>query len=177
MTESRFRERRSAHRDEPGSEPEPAAPSAAAVEIAPPAAESVPPAAESVPPAAESVPAAESLPVTESVPDPESGADDSTLAEEAVPVADLEQLAEMEVPEPSFLELIEPHIEMALRFLGELPLTPEGERRVLPRWAKREIDLLGLLEQRTRGNLPPPEQEYLQQALDHLRTMYLKVSR
>ena len=72
-----------------------------------------------------------------------------------MPVADLDQLAEMEVPEPSFLELIEPHIEMALRFLGELPLTPEGERRVLPRWAKREIDLLGLLEQRTRGTCLP----------------------
>jgi hypothetical protein len=88
----------------------------------------------------------------------------------------LDQLAQMEPPEPSFLELIGPHIEDALRYLGELPLTPEGERRVLPRWAKREIDLLGLVEQRTRGNLPLPEQEYLQQALDHLRTMYLKVS-
>ena len=106
-----------------------------------------------------------------------SGAIETPVAEEGGPVADLDQLADMEVPEPSFLELIEPHIEMALRFLGELPLTPEGERRVLPHWAKREIDLLGLVEERTRGNLPPPEQDYLQRALDHLRTMYLKVSR
>lgn len=156
MTESRFRERRSAHRDEPGAEP-----AAPAVEIVPPVVESAPA------PAVESAPAG---PAVES-------ATESPRAEGAEPVADLDQLADMEVPEPSFLELIEPHIEMALRFLGELPLTPEGERRVLPRWAKREIDLLGLIEQRTRGNLPPPEQEYLQQALDHLRTMYLKVSR
>jgi hypothetical protein len=150
MTESRFRERRSAHRDEPGAELD--APDAPAVEIPALAAESQPPADSAAAPAA------------------------SPVVEPAETAAELDRLGDMEVPEPSFLELIEPHIEMALRFLGELPLTPEGERRVLPRWAKREIDLLGILEQRTRGNLPPPEQEYLQQALDHLRTMYLKVS-
>ena len=162
MTESRFRERRSAHRDEPGAEP------------APPAVEPVEPA----PPAAESVVGTESVPVAESVATEAPPAEEAApLAEEPEPIADLDQLADMEVPEPSFLELIEPHIEMALRFLGELPLTPDGERRVLPRWAKREIDLLGLLEERTRGNLPSPEQEYLQQALDHLRTLYLKASR
>ena len=169
MTESRFRERRSAHREEPGAEPAP--PAVEPVEPAPPVAESVV-GTESVP-VAESV-ATEAPPAEEAAPLAEEAA---PLAEEAVPIADLDQLADMEVPEPSFLELIEPHIEMALRFLGELPLTPEGERRVLPRWAKREIDLLGLLEERTRGNLPSPEQEYLQQALDHLRTLYLKASR
>jgi hypothetical protein len=169
MTESKFRERRSAHRDEPVAEP------------APPAVEPVRPAprrAEPAPPAAESVVVTESVPVAESVATEAPPAEEAApLAEEVVPIADLDQLADMEVPEPSFLELIEPHIEMALRFLGELPLTPDGERRVLPRWAKREIDLLGLLEERTRGNLPAPEQEYLQQALDHLRTLYLKASR
>ncbi|HJU87219.1 MAG TPA: DUF1844 domain-containing protein [Gemmatimonadota bacterium] len=172
MTESRFRERRSAHRDEPGAEPAATAaePSAPAAETSAPAAESRPPAnsVESSRSAAKQ--AAESSPIEE----PAQAA--SPVVEPAETAAELDRLADMEVPEPSFLELVEPHIEMALRFLGELPLTPEGERRVLPRWAKREIDLLGILEQRTRGNLPPPEQEYLQQALDHLRTMYLKVS-
>jgi hypothetical protein len=152
MTENKFRERRSAHRDE--SEAEPSAPSTGVAE-----------------PDAIAQPASPSGRIAEPVPaeSPPPGPVQSA--------AGLDQLEDMEVPEPSFLELIEPHVEMALRFLGELPLTPEGERRVLPRWAKREIDLLGLLEQRTRGNLPPPELEYLQQALDHLRTMYLKVSR
>ena len=176
MTESRFRERRSAHRDEPGAEPDP--PAVEPVEPAPRSAEPAPPAAESVA-VTESVPVAESV-ATEAPPAEEAAPlaeETALLAEEPVPIADLDQLADMEVPEPSFLELIEPHIEMALRFLGELPLTPDGERRVLPRWAKREIDLLGLLEERTRGNLPSPEQEYLQQALDHLRTLYLKASR
>ena len=162
MTESKFRERRSAHREE--SEAEPSAPPAGVAE-SDTTAEAVSP----------SEPIAESASSSDRIAEPESV--ESPPAEPAESAAEFDQLEDMEVPEPSFLELIEPHIEMALRFLGELPLTPEGERRVLPRWAKREIDLLGLLEQRTRGNLPPPEQEYLQQALDHLRTMYLKVSR
>lgn len=96
-------------------------------------------------------------------------------AEPGAAAAELDRMAEMEVPPPSFLELVEPHVEMAFRFLGELPLTPDGERRVLPRWAKREIDLLGILDQRTQGNLPPEEEHFLKQALDQLRTLYLKV--
>jgi len=157
MTESRFRERRSAYRDE--SEPElegSAAPPSPSVADA-----------ESVMP----VDSPERL-----EPEPGEPADRMDDAGEVAGM-DLDRLAEMEVPEPSFLELVEPHVEMALRFLGELPLTPDGERRILPQWAKREIDLLGLLELRTRGNLPPPEQQYLEQALDHLRTLYLKVNK
>ncbi len=173
MTESRFRERRSAHRDEaetpdvesapPVAEPVPSTEAAKTVESATNGgAEQTPEPTPSFPPATEPAAAelrAESPPGTAEI------------------AAYLDQLEQMEPPEPSFLELIGPHIEEALRYLGELPLTPDGERRVLPRWAKREIDLLGLVEQRTQGNLPPDEQEYLRQALDQLRTMYLKASR
>ena len=171
MSESRFRERRSAHRDEPET---------LDVESAPPAAEPVPPtewATTAEPPAVDGEPSlgtpVETTPATESA--AESPAESPPGAAEIA--AYLDQLERMEPPEPSFLELIGPHIEEALRYLGELPVTPDGERRVMPRWAKREIDLLGIVEQRTRGNLPAEEQEYLQQALDHLRTMYLKVTR
>lgn len=172
MTESKFRERRSAHRDE--SEAEPSAPPAGVA--APDVTAEPASASDRIPePASPSDRTRELVSPSDRIAEPVPA--ESPPPDPAEPGADLDQLEDMEVPEPSFLELIEPHIEMTLRFLGELPLTPEGERRVLPRWAKREIDLLGILEQRTRGNLPLPEQEYLQQALDHLRTMYLKVSR
>jgi hypothetical protein len=175
VTESKFRERRSAYRDE--TEPETAE---VLVPSSPAAAEPRPADAEP----AEVVPPPEPTPPVETADWP-GGAQRTDLAEDESPEEDigleagmdLDRLAEMEVPEPSFLELIEPHVEMALRFLGELPLSPDGARRVLPRWARREIDLLGLLEQRTRGNLPPDEQRYLEQALDQLRTLYLKVNR
>ncbi|HUF89499.1 MAG TPA: DUF1844 domain-containing protein [Gemmatimonadota bacterium] len=149
MTENKFRERRSAFRDE-----------SAAAEPETPAPE----------PAADA--AAERL-ERAATPPPEEVESDGPPSEASV--AELDRMAEMDVPPPSFLELVEPHVEMAFRFLGELPLTPDGERRVLPRWAKREIDLLGILEQRTRGNLPPEEEQVLSEALDQLRTLYLKV--
>lgn len=147
MTESKFRERRSAFRDE--------------TEIGSP-----PPEPDVLPPA----------PQPEPEPEPAPQASPAASEEAELPGAELDQLAEMEVPPASFLELVEPHIEMALRFLGQLPLTPEGDRRVLPQWAKREIDLLGILAERTRGNLPPEERQVLDQALDQLRTLYLKVA-
>jgi len=159
VNESKFRERRSAFREES--------------EAAAPAAESEPRAAE--PPVTSGPPP--SAPVVPPEPDgaPESPAG-GELDEAGLADAHLDQLAEMDAPPATFLELVEPHIEMALRFLGQLPLTPEGDRRVLPQWAKREIDLLGILEQRTRGNLPPDERQALDQALDQLRTLYLKVA-
>ena len=185
MTESRFHERRSAHRDE--SVPDaPAAPAPTSAADAEPVTRPEP--------AGRVEPAERSEPMERVEP---QRVDSQRIEAERVELEgvetegvetmegmdgpeeagmDLDGLAEMEVPEPSFLELVEPHVEMALRFLGELPLSPDGERRVLPRWAKREIDLLGLLEQRTRGNLPPAEQKYLEQALDHLRTMYLRAN-
>lgn len=168
MTESKFRERRSAYRDEADGPDEAAVPSAA--EEARPA-EIVQPTQPAGPtPAGETPDRPDSAVAAEIAADEEEGAGmDAGM--------DLDRLAEMDVPEPSFLELIEPHVEMALRFLGELPLSPDGARRILPRWARREIDLLGLLEERTRGNLPAEEQRYLEQALDQLRTLYLKVSR
>jgi hypothetical protein len=178
VTESKFRERRSAYRDE-ADEPEETAPSAAAEEVPP--AEIVQPTPPAEPPPAEPPPA-EPTPAGEIADRPASAAATEIAADDEEGAGmeagmDLDRLAEMEVPEPSFLELIEPHVEMALRFLGELPLSPDGARRILPRWARREIDLLGLLEERTRGNLPADEQRYLVQALDQLRTLYLKVSR
>ena len=145
MTENKFRERRSAFREETDGEPEAAPLEAPAPPVAP-----------------------------EVEPEPVVSHIEAEAAGEPAP--DLDQLAVMDVPPVSFLEIVEPHIEMALRFLGQLPLTPEGERRVLPQWAKREIDLLGLLEERTRGNLPPDERQVLEQALDQLRTLYLKAA-
>ena len=147
MSESKFRERRSAFRDET-EEPE----------------------AEAASPPTEPAP---------SRPEPRPSRPEEATAEPAgapeAPDPELEQLASMEVPPASFLDLVEPHVEMALRFLGQLPLTPDGDRRVLPQWAKREIDLLGILEARTRNNLPAEERQVLDEALDQLRTLYLRV--
>jgi hypothetical protein len=89
---------------------------------------------------------------------------------------DLEEMARVEVPEPSFYEIVQPLEIQALQFLGELPLASDGRRGVLPAWAKHVIDLLGILEERTRGNLTPEESQYLEQVLSDLRMRYVRAS-
>lgn len=89
---------------------------------------------------------------------------------------DFDRLDRMEIPEPSFYEILQPLEIQALQFLGVAPLTESGEKRVLPRWAKHVIDLLGLIEERTRGNLPQEEAAYLDRVLTELRTRYVKVT-
>jgi hypothetical protein len=89
---------------------------------------------------------------------------------------DLEEMARVEIPEASFYEIVQPLEIQALQFLGELPLTANGQRGVLLRWAKHVIDLLGVLEERTRGNLPPEESQYLEQVLTDLRMRYVRAS-
>jgi hypothetical protein len=160
VTESRFRERRSAFRDESAGEAGTAAP--------------VAPSAEPV--AAEAGTAEPRAPDPAEAPIREAGPSEAQLAPPGVG-PDLDGVDGMQIPEPSFLELVEEHYARALGCLGQLPLNPEGERQVLPELAKHEIDLLGILEQRTRGNLPPEEKQFLDQVLDQLRTLYLRVAR
>lgn len=102
----------------------------------------------------------------------EPGGEPAATPEEA---PDLEALAEMDIPDASFLELVQPLEVQALQFLGEIPLTRDGQKAVLPKWAKHVIDLLGILEERTRGNLTDDEARYLEQVLTALRTRYLAV--
>jgi hypothetical protein len=167
--EPRFRERRSAFSDANDTAPEAAAPPEPRPEPPAPA----PPEA----PAPEPHPAPSPGPA----PGPESAApapeDDEAALEPAAPVeADFDRLAGMEIPPASFLELVQPLEIQALQFLGEIPLTEDGARRILPQWARHVIDLLGLLEERTRGNLPEAERAYLEQVLADLRMRYLKVA-
>ena len=168
MTESKFRERRSAFRDE----------SASVAEAVPPGVTAATPEPQAAEPQAAQEPTPTGPAPADAAPSPTIPTPDSPTSPGAEPIEpDLDRLAGMPMPEPSFLELVERHVEDALRFLGQLPLTPQGDRRLLPELARHEIDLLGILEQRTRGNLPPEEKEYLEQALDQLRTLYLRIAR
>lgn len=149
MNEKRFHDRRSAHIQEaetPAAEAPPAEPETPAAPAAAPGPEAVRPAAPS--PAAEA-PAGEAGP------------------------ADLYGPAGL--PAPSFVEIVQVFALQALQFLGEVPLNEAGERHVYPEEAKHFIDLLGILEQKTRGNLTPEETRFLEQLLSDLRLRYLKV--
>ncbi len=58
--------------------------------------------------------------------------------------------------------------------LVEDPVT--GAKRESLGLAKRNIDLLDLLRDRTKGNLEPGEQKYLDDAIDQLKLAYLKIA-
>lgn len=68
-------------------------------------------------------------------------------------------------------------IGSALVHLGDAP-NPEGqqaERNLL--LARQDIDLLGLLQEKTKGNLTGEEERLLEQALTDLRMRFVEVSR
>ena len=100
---------------------------------------------------------------------------DEPSPEPPVETADLDPLAGVELPPASFLEIIQYFAIQAIQFLGEMPLNEAGERRVMPREAKHFIDLLGILQEKTRGNLTPEESRYLEDFLADLRLRYLRV--
>lgn len=81
-----------------------------------------------------------------------------------------------EMPEPSFVELINLVVMQAMAGLGLLA-GPGGER--FPpnlEAAKHAIDLLQVLEDKTKGNLTEAESKLLDQVLYEMRMRYVQVA-
>jgi hypothetical protein len=63
--------------------------------------------------------------------------------------------------------------------LGEAPDPVSGQKREKPEFtmAQQSIDLLGMLQEKTRGNLTPEEARFLENMLFDLRMLYVQVSK
>ncbi len=84
--------------------------------------------------------------------------------------------AQRKLPEASFATLIQSSMTQALYYLGEL--ADESEQPVLSLdMARYHIDLLSVLETKTKGNLDPQEQSLLDQTLYDLRGRFVGVAR
>ena len=82
---------------------------------------------------------------------------------------------ERQMPEASLATLANSLMTQVLLYLGEL--APRGvEPQVNLDMAKFNIDLLGILEQKTKGNLSPEEQKLLDTALYETRMRYVQVA-
>ena len=79
--------------------------------------------------------------------------------------------------EPSFGTLVLSLSTQALMCLGEIPEGPGGEIRRDLVAARDVIDLLGVLERKTQGNLTADEQALLSRILYDLRIRYVQLSR
>ena len=85
--------------------------------------------------------------------------------------------APKQLPAASFLALVE---DLALRVmlsLGQFRDPMTGEVYLDLEAAKYAIDLLGVLEQKTKGNLEPSEEAALKEVLHNLRLTFVHVSK
>jgi hypothetical protein len=76
----------------------------------------------------------------------------------------------------SFISLIMSLASNAAASLGMMPHPVTGETGVDLKTAKHWIDVLGMLEQKTAGNLDPQEEQMLEGLLADLRMQYVSLS-
>lgn len=80
-----------------------------------------------------------------------------------------------EMPPASIATLIQSLMTQSLFYLGELG-AQGGDGGVNLDMAKHQIDTLGVLEEKVKGNLTPDEQRLLDAALYETRTRYVSVA-
>lgn len=81
-----------------------------------------------------------------------------------------------EEDQPSFATLVLSLSTQALMSLGEIPEAPGAEPRADLGVARHVIDLLGILQQKTQGNLTEDEHALLERILYDLRMRYVQLS-
>ncbi|MEY3229923.1 MAG: hypothetical protein RL689_10 [Planctomycetota bacterium] len=100
--------------------------------------------------------------------------------------AEKEKLAEKAAPKPQeaadlrdvgFEDLVGMLATNTLSYLGYVPDPYTGQAMVSIEYAKFHIDLLGILEQKTKGNLSETEKAALEKALSQLRMAFVEVSK
>jgi Domain of unknown function (DUF1844) len=80
-----------------------------------------------------------------------------------------------ELPPASFAVLVQSIVTQALFYLGDL--APRGsEPQINLDMAKHQVDLLGVLEEKSKGNLSDEEKHFLDAALYETRMRYVSVS-
>lgn len=82
-----------------------------------------------------------------------------------------------QLPRPDFSILVQMFAAQAMTALGLIPAPgAEQPERQLP-LARHFIDLLGVLEEKTRGNLSSHEEKLLTTSLHELRMAYVEIGR
>ncbi|MCC5823142.1 MAG: DUF1844 domain-containing protein [Phycisphaerales bacterium] len=80
-----------------------------------------------------------------------------------------------DMPEkPSFEHLVSLLASQALMYLGQIP-DQSGRGVIALDIAKMQIDLIGVIEEKTKGNLSEEENALLQGTLNEIRMIYVEV--
>lgn len=127
------------------------------------------PAAPSSPAASPTTPTPAVSPAASATPAdaPAAGADDD-FSDEGAPG---------ERGEIKFQDLVGLLASQAMQFMGFFPDPQTGQAVVSIEYAKLHIDMLGVLEQKTKGNLSEQEQKYLNKVLGQLRMEFVEISK
>nr|WP_252379991.1 DUF1844 domain-containing protein [Desulfovulcanus ferrireducens] len=90
---------------------------------------------------------------------------------------DYEQAAKQEttnLPKVNFTTFVLSLSSSALMHLGEVPEPESGQVNVNMAMAKHTIDVLAMLEEKTRGNLTPQEDRLLKDVLFEVRMKFVQ---
>jgi hypothetical protein len=79
--------------------------------------------------------------------------------------------------EPDFLKYLQGFVTQVLIHLGEIENPLQGKKTVSLDLAKYSIDLLGLIQEKTKGNLTDEEEQFINGALYDLRMKFVARSR
>ncbi len=80
------------------------------------------------------------------------------------------------LPKPDFMMLISMLATQAFAALGQIPDPQTGQAIHQPELAKHMIDLLAVVEEKTKGNLTPQEDQALENLLHELRMAYVALT-
>lgn len=107
--------------------------------------------------------------------EPQEGEKEKGAAEEAQ-ARDAQPSAEEEAPLPeiNFSTFIFSLSSSAFLHFGEIPEPSSGTKKKNLPMAKHTIDILAMLEEKTKGNLSPDEEQLLKNILYDLRIRYVK---
>jgi hypothetical protein len=109
-----------------------------------------------------------------------AAANEATPASNAAEQSSEEDYAESEIPgadDPaSFINFLMSIASNAAAALGMMEHPVTGQRSVDPELGKHWIDVLGMLEQKTRGNLAPQEKQIFEGLLADLRMQYVSLT-
>ena len=81
------------------------------------------------------------------------------------------------MPKADFEELVRMLATQALMYLGAFPDPESGRRMVSLEMAQFNIDMLDMIEGKTKGNLTEQEQQLLTQILYELRMQYVEIGK
>src|SRR3954469_23362476 len=84
---------------------------------------------------------------------------------------------EQEIPKPSFEELVRMLATQAMLYLGAFPDPETGRRLVSLELAQFNIDMLTMIEDKTKGNLGEAEKQFITRMLYELRMQFAEITK